>query len=616
MSNANLSQELKSFLANLTSEPGVYKMLSANQEILYVGKAANLKKRVSSYFNKQNKTSKLKSLVSQIVSIEVNITKTETEALLLESSLIKSLQPKYNVLMRDDKTYPFIYIPSNNSYPNILVKRCKGKPKNSSDFFGPYPSVTAVHETVNMIQKIFKVRSCTDSYFNARSRPCLQYQIKRCSAPCTNYISEEDYNSVISDVKKLLRGKSQELLDDLASKLQECVNELNFENAAVIRDRIKSLRLIQEQQGVVKTSGDADVIVILAKTGFACVQLVEVRNGEILSCDSFFPNVPEDSLSFNDEELWQQVFNSFVAFYYLYMPDRIPSQVFTDQEVVDKKSLEDMLYSIKQKKCSIKIAARGKAKDWLLFAMNNLQISVAKYNASTNTMKQRYHDLGNLLGVPNITRMECFDISHTQGDSTVAACVVFGEHGPSPRDYRQFNISGITKGDDYAAMEQAILRRFKQLKNLPDVLIIDGGKGQVEVAKKSLAKLQIFSIYVLGIAKGKTRKACMERILLSDNKTGSTEITLPTDSKALHLLNHIRDESHRFAITAHRKKRAKKSLDSSLDHIEGIGPKRKKALLQRFGGYRELAKASIDELVKVQGISEALAKIIYENLHL
>lgn len=610
MNSDSISLELKNFLTNLTSEPGVYRMLGSMQQVLYVGKAANLKKRVNSYFNKQKIDVKSKALVAQIVSIEVHVTRSEKEALLLESSLIKSLRPKYNILMRDDKSYPFIHI-SNHEFPNISVKRFKNKP-STNDYYGPYPSVSAVHETVGMIQKVFKLRNCTNSYFNSRSRPCLQYQIKRCSAPCTNYISEKEYNLAVCDAKKLLTGSSQQILANLEARMQIAIDKLAFEEAAILRDQIKSLRLIQEQQGVVKLRGDADVIVIEVQIGFACVQCVSIRNGEVLSCESFFPSVSDVSLAFDDEQLWQQVFNSFILFYYVDMPERIPKQILTNHLVEDQIVLQETLATISSHVCKIKKVSRGKDLDWIDFALNNLQLAIAKYNLSATTLQLRYQALAKFLKLKKIVKMECFDVSHTQGDSTVASCVVFDEHGPCKREYRKFNINNIKKGDDYAAMEQAIRRRYINNNNLPDVLIIDGGKGQVAVAKKVLLSLDIDSVTILGVAKGKSRKAGMERLILADE---AQEVALPSDSKVLHLLGHIRDEAHRFAITAHRKKREKMSLKSKLEDIEGIGSKRRQVLLQRFGGIRELSRAPLDELEKVHGISRKLAKLIYEHFH-
>ena len=612
------SSDLTTFLLNLTTLPGVYRMLDAGGTVLYVGKAANLKKRVSSYFNQQITGAKTRSLVSQIASIDVSITRSETEALLLESSLIKSLRPKYNVLMRDDKSYPFIHISHSNAFPRLEMIRSKKKPQKG-EYFGPYPSVTAVRETLSLIQKVFKIRNCSDSFFSARSRPCLQYQIKRCSAPCTAYISAQDYQQSVADASRFLQGKSQQILEDLALRMDTAVACLDFEEAARLRDQIKNLRLVQEQQGVVQLRGDADVIAIEARPGFAAIQCVTIREGAVIASQSFFPSVPKQGL-FDEvkpaDSLWQQVFEAFVAYYYIDTPERIPALILTDKSVDDHVMVQDMLSGLRGKSCQIKTRPRGIKARWLDFALNNLRVAIAERMTSAALMKMRYQALCLLMKIPGpILRMECFDISHTQGQETVASCVVFDASGPSIKDYRRFNISGITPGDDYAAMEQAITRRFKRLaeaKNLPDILIVDGGKGQITVARRVFSTLNIIGVKLLGIAKGPDRKAGWERLILADD---TQEITLPSDSPALHLLQQIRDEAHRFAITTHRKKRQKASLDSSLEDIEGIGAKRRQALLRRFGGLQALAKAPIEEIAKVQGISHALAERIYDYFH-
>lgn len=605
------------FLSKLTSAPGVYRMLDVEGVVLYVGKAGNLKKRVSSYFNKPNISPKTRSLVSQIANIDITITRSETEALLLESSLIKSLRPKYNVLMRDDKSYPYIILSKHPLYPRLTALRSKKKPDNAV-FFGPFPSTTALRETLNVIQKVFKIRNCSDSFFNARSRPCLQYQIKRCSAPCTRLISPKDYQHAVSQAVAFLEGKSQQILDDLATKMDDAVVRLAFEEAAVYRDQIKSLRLIQEQQGVDRMAGDADVIVIEAQPGFACIQYVMVREGQILDSNRFFPSVPKQGLDEESDEygLWQQVFAAFIAYYYLDNPRRIPALIVTNHSVLDKQMLEETLTSHRGKSCVIQTHPRGVKARWIDFAMNNLNLSVAEHQASTETIAKRFAALECFMGIKHPLRsMVCFDISHTQGNSTVASCVVFDRNGPQKRDYRRYNITGITPGDDYAAMEQAISRHFKRLQDankLPDLLIVDGGKGQVTVARRVLSALNISTVVLLGIAKGPDRKAGLERLILADE---GVERVLPSDSPALHLLQHIRDESHRFAITAHRKKRQALSLSSSLETIEGVGAKRRQALLRRFGGIQELAKAPVEEIAKVSGISAALAVRIYHHFH-
>lgn len=617
MTTAKPEFNIPDFLSKLTTKPGVYRMLDASGKVLYVGKASNLKKRVGSYFNKPQSNTKTRSLVSQIVSINITVTRSETEALLLESSLIKSLRPKYNVLMRDDKSYPYLSLSKHARYPRLSAIRCKKKPEMGT-FFGPYPSTTALRETLNVIQKVFKIRNCTDSFFNARLRPCLQYQIKRCSAPCTAYISPEDYQHAVDQAVAFLEGKSQQILEELALQMDEAVARLAFEEAATYRDQIKSLRLIQEQQAVFRTEGDADVIVIEAHPGFACIQYVMVRDGQVLESTRFFPSVPKLHFEASDHQdlLWQQVFTAFLGFHYMDNPRLIPGLILTNHALEDKSMLESMLTTWRGRSCSIQTHPRGVKARWVDFAINNLKLSVSEYQSSANMIASRFDALQQWINLKKpIQSMLCFDISHTQGDSTVASCVAFDAHGPRKRDYRRYNIHGITPGDDYAAMEQAITRHFKRLlesNRLPDLLIVDGGKGQVAVAKRVFSALNITSVVLLGIAKGPDRKAGLERLILADD---GTERILPSDSPALHLLQHIRDESHRFAITAHRKKRQQSSLGSSLESIEGIGPKRRQALLRRFGGIQEIAKAPLEELTKVSGMSVELATRIYQHFH-
>lgn len=599
-------------LPKLPNDPGIYKMLDADGVVLYVGKAANLKKRVRSYFSKQNLGIKTNSLVAQIESVEVSVTRSETEALLLESNLIKSLQPKYNILLRDDKSYPYIHLSNHPKFPRIELFRTKKKPPPGL-YFGPYPSTNAVRETIVTIEKVFKLRNCLDSFFNARSRPCMQYQIKRCTAPCVNYITQENYQQSVRDAIAFLQGKSQIILNQLAERMEQAVASLQFEHAALLRDQIKRLRLVQEQQGIMQLSGDADAIAIEAKPGFGCVLCVTIRDGKILNSQKFFPKMPQQVLQ---EDLWQQTFEAFIGFYYLSTPERIPALILSNHALADKKMFEYALSQGRGKACTIQINPRGTKARWLDFAKNNLRIALTEYAAKHTTMMHRYTVLERILSSNHpIERMECFDISHTQGDATVASCVVFNRQGPANKEYRRFNITGITPGDDYAAMEQALTRRFKRLKelqSLPDVLIIDGGKGQVGVALRVLKNLELSGFKVLGIAKGPERKAGWEKLILSDE---DQEFSLPEDSEALHLLQHIRDEAHRFAITAHRKKRQKAQTASTLETIEGIGAKRRQALYHRFGGLRELANASVEEIAKVKGISENLAQRIYDHFH-
>ncbi|KTD20307.1 excinuclease ABC subunit UvrC [Legionella londiniensis] len=617
MNKPKILLNLNKFLANLPGEPGVYRMLNAEREVLYVGKAANLKQRVSSYFVKSNQSAKTRSLINQVADIEVTVTCSETEALLLESSLIKSLRPKYNVLMRDDKSYPYLHLSSHQAFPRMEIVRVKKKPAKGS-FFGPYPSASAIKETLGVIQKVFKIRNCSDAYFRARTRPCLQYQIKRCSAPCTGYISEEKYRQSVQDASRFLQGKCQLILKELEARMNQAVADLEFEEAARLRDEIKSLRLVQEQQSMIHLRGDADVIVLKIEPGFACVQWVTIREGEVKGSQSFYPSLPTGYEYCNEDQeaMGQQVFSAFLSYFYVDMPERIPPLILTNHKVEDQRALQTMLSELRGKRTVIQQRARGIKARWIDFALNNLHLAVAEYQTSTMMSNQRYEALAKLLALPKkIKRMECFDVSHTQGSCTVASCVVFDESGPLKSAYRRFNIEGITAGDDYAALAQALERRFKRLTiegDLPDVLIIDGGKGQVAIAGRVLSELKINGVKLLGIAKGPKRKAGWEQLILADEQS---EMTLPADSPALHLLQHIRDEAHRFAITLHRKKRQKISLDSTLESIEGIGAKRRQALLARFGGFRELARAPLEEIAKVPGINQNLAKRIYQHFH-
>lgn len=606
---------LRDFLKRLTSEPGVYRMVDTNQQVLYVGKANNLKKRVSSYFNKTHDNARIRSLVRQIHHIDITVTRSETEALLLESNLIKSLRPKYNVLMRDDKSYPYIKVTA-HPFPRMEMFRSKKKP-TSGEFYGPYPSVYALKATLNTIQKLFKIRNCRDSFFNARSRPCLQYQIKRCTAPCTQYVTETDYQQQVKNARRFLQGKSLEILQELEMRMTKAVAQLAFEEAAILRDQIKQLRITQEQQGITQLRGEADAIAIDAKPGFACVQVLNIRNGEVLNSQSFFPSVPILTLDENEpDQLWQQVFNAFIARYYFDEPNRIPGQIIIDHHIEDKKASSRILSELRGKRCVFITHPRMNKRQWLELARHNLQQAVNEHRASKETLRTRFAELETTLQLPNpIQRMECFDISHTSGEATVASCVVFNRQGPSKKDYRQFNIEGITPGDDYAAIQQALKRRLGRLQaenNLPDLLIIDGGKGQISVAQQVINELGVRDIYLLGIAKGPERKAGWERLILGE---ANKEIRLERHSSALHLLQHIRDEAHRFAITQHRKKRQKIRRVSELENIEGIGARRRQALLNRFGGIQELKNASREEIAKVTGISPTLAENIYAYFH-
>ncbi|MDP3559257.1 MAG: excinuclease ABC subunit UvrC [Legionellaceae bacterium] len=601
------------FLAELPNAPGVYQMLNAAGEILYVGKAKALKNRVSSYFQKRLQSPKTQSLMQQVRTIHISVTVSETEALLLENNLIKTLHPKYNILMRDDKSYPYIHIARQHAFPRIEVSRSKQKPKNS-DFFGPYPSVQAMHDTLEWVHTLFKLRQCSDPFFKSRTRPCLQYQIQRCSAPCTAYIDAESYAQSVQQAIDFLRGKNTAVLAACSKEMDSLVANLEFEKAAVLRDRIRALRALQEQQGVVQAQGDADVISLLWEGSQVGVGHVMIRDGNVLMYRSFFPKVPLEILESQDEiERWESVFEAFIRHYYMDSADSIPSLIITDALGGRSGSIwAEMLTALRGKRCAIQTKVQTNKLLWLQFCRNNIQRAMQKQTQDETQMTLRFQALSKWLGRP-IQRMECFDVSHTGGVSTIASCVVFNTQGPMKSAYRSFRIGGITPGDDYAALEQALLRRLKRLvllEDLPELLVIDGGKGQVRVALQVLATLQIEGVSVVGIAKGPERKAGCERLIRED----LVEQSLPPNSAAFHLLQQIRDEAHRFAIGAHRKSRQKQSLHSRLEDIPGVGALRRRALLKHFAGMQGLKKASVDELSKVPGISRSLAERIYESL--
>lgn len=591
-------------------------MLNRDGDVIYVGKAVNLKKRVSSYFSSQAHHPKTQALVAQIAAVDVTLTHSETEALLLESQLIKTLHPKYNILLRDDKSYPYIAVSLAHPYPAIMPYRSKKKP-NQNGYFGPFPSGLAVKEALNIIQKVFKIRNCRDNFFAARTRPCLQYQIKRCSAPCVELISPEAYQASLRDAIAFLKGQSFALIESLEARMHAASARFAYEEAAMLRDQIQSLRMIQESQGILTLCGDMDSIVMALRDDFVCIQYVSVRNGDVTKSETFFPKMPtvwldEDSPT----RVRTQLLEAFIGFYYLDAPQNIPSQILLDELVDDIPELEAMLKNVSGKICRIKVNPRGRYRRFLAFARQNLMQAVESRLMSRQEMQVRWTALSEVLHLENpVTRMECFDISHTSGQATVAACVVFDEHGPCKKAYRQYRIEGITPGDDYAAMKQALTRRFstsEQTMPHPDILLMDGGKGQVGIAQTILSDLGLNAIVLLGIAKGPGRKPGLERLILASR---AEEFSLPPDSKALHLLQHIRDEAHRFAITAHRKKRQRQSIASSLEAIEGIGAKRRQALLTRFGGIQALAKASCEEIAKVSGIHQDLARRIFAHFH-
>ena len=602
----NTDFDAKEFVKHLTGRPGVYQMLDCNNKVIYVGKAKNLKKRVSSYFQRSESAPKVQALVKHINCIEVTVTHTENEALILENNLIKSLLPRYNILLRDDKSYPYIYLSSHQKFPKLTSHR--GARSKKGHYFGPYPSAGAVRESLNLLQKIFQIRQCEDSFFANRSRPCLQYQIKRCSAPCTELISEENYRQNIDHAVLFLEGKNQQVIDALVLKMDMASSFLDFEKAAIYRDQIIALRKIQEKQYVSGDGGDMDVVAVDVSAGIACVQVFYIRGGRSLGGKSFFPrNIKGSDAS--------SVLTAFLPQYYL--GKDVPQEIIVSERLDDAVLLEQVLTESSGHKVVLSHNVRLERARWLAMAVTNARYAVKQRLADKAGMQQRIETLQQVLGMDNVPqRMECFDISHTQGELAVASCVVFDRDGPLKSDYRRFNIEGITPGDDYAAMNQALTRRYMRLKKgegkIPDILFIDGGKGQVSEAEKVLEELQITDIVLVGVAKGPERIAGNESLFLSSR---SKPIILPSDSRASHLIQQIRDEAHRFAITGHRKRRAKARTTSPLEAIRGLGAKRRQILLKQFGGLQEVARAGVEELANVHGISKQLAERIYDQFH-
>jgi len=595
----------KPILKNLPNLPGVYRMLNAENTVIYVGKAKDLKKRVSSYFNKNLASPRTKMMVSQIANIETTVTRSEAEALLLENNLIKGLMPRYNVLFRDDKSYPYIAL-TGDAYPRLAFHR--GSQRKGSQYFGPFPSSPAVRESIQLLQKVFKLRTCENTVFANRSRPCLQYQIARCTAPCVNLISEADYAADVRHAAMFLLGKTSEVIDSLADGMNVAAEAMEYEQAAVLRDRIQALRQVQAKQFVSDFSvSDADVIACAEVQGQHCINLVMIRGGRHLGDKSFFPKNSQDA------ELAETV-EAFITQYYL--SQNTPPLLVCGAEV-NKSEFEEMLSEQAGRKIRVLTNAIGDKKVWLKMAQTNAELALQQRQATSASQQARLLSLREALKLAeNTERIECFDISHTMGEATVGSCVVFDRGDMQNSEYRRYNVTGITPGDDYAAMRDVLTRRYKKVAagegKRPDLIFIDGGKGQLGVAMEVMQEVGLEDILLVGIAKGEERKPGLETMIFSD--TGEM-LNLPSDNPGLHLLQQIRDEAHRFAITGHRAKRAKARITSSLEEIEGVGAKRRKALLTRFGGLDGIKSASIDEIAQVEGISLALAQTIYERLH-
>lgn len=602
--------EAKPFLKNLSSEPGVYRMYDSAGDVIYVGKAKNLHKRVSSYFRSQVDNKKTQALVSHIANIEVTIVNSETEALILEHNLIKEYRPKYNVLLRDDKSYPYILVTA-SKHPRIMIHR--GTKRRKGDYFGPYPDAGAVRESLHLLQKLFPIRQCEDSMYANRTRPCLMYQIGRCFAPCVKgLVSDSEYQAQVELVKLFLQGKDRQIIDSLVEKMEHASQELAFEQAAKYRDQIQALRKVQEQQFVSGTEDDLDVVGTYFDKGLACIHVLFIRKGKVLGSRSYFPKIPANTEA-------DEVVSTFIGQFYLSQDQGriLPSTLILDMDLGrEQEAIQSSLSQVAGKNVSIVRQPRGIRAKYQQLAKTNATTALISRLNHRMTIRQRFHLLRETLGLEDISRMECFDISHTMGERTVASCVVFDQDGPVKAQYRRYNIEGITGGDDYAAMGQVLSRRYsKQIdpEKIPDIIFIDGGKGQLNRANEIVTPLMQDwpkKSLLIGIAKGESRKPGLETLVLTSGET----FNLEEDSPALHLIQHIRDESHDHAISGHRARRAKARKESVLQEIEGIGPKRRQSLLKYMGGLQELKNASIDEIAKVPGISPALAIKIYDAL--
>lgn len=599
-------QKLDHLVKRLPNLPGVYKMLGKNGEILYIGKAKSLINRVKSYFAKTIEHPKTRALVSRIHNIETILTRSDTEALLLEQNLIKKHRPPYNVVLRDDKSYLYVFISADKKYPRLAYGRGKGK-HQAGRFFGPYPSANSAKETLLLLQKVFKVRQCTDTFFRQRQRPCLEYQIKRCKAPCVGLVDSDEYAEDVNNTIRFLKGEGNEIQNQLIEKMEAAAEALNFEQAVLYRDQLAMLREVQSRQAVYKVKGEADIIAITAQAGIICVNVLTVRNGRVLGGNNYFPD-----LNFADD--LTENLSQFILSFYFQVSDDLPSEIILSHALPDQPAVEAALIQHFDNKTQLKTTVREHRAEWLELANLNASNALKTKLGDYLELHARYTALKNILAKVSDTpldRIECFDISHTMGEATIASCVVCDAGGLRKRDYRQYAIHGITGGDDYAAMTQALTRRYKK-HPLPDVLLIDGGKGQLNMAKEVLMELgKLDDTLMIGVAKGEGRKAGLEVLHFINHEP----LDLPTDSKALHLIMHIRDEAHRFAITAHRKKRDKKRSSSVLEVIPGLGEKRRRDLLNHFGGIQKVLGASQQELAEVKGIGEVLAATIYKVLH-
>lgn len=596
--------DAKVFLSHVATLPGVYQMRDAAGVVLYVGKAKNLRKRLASYFRSNGLSVKTRALMEKVVDIETTITHSETEALILENNLIKTHRPKFNILLRDDKSFPFIYL-SAHAFPRLGSARGR---RLKGEYFGPFPNVQAVRYSLDLLQKVFRVRQCEDSFFANRSRPCLQYQIERCYAPCVGYINEKEYAQTVNNTRDFLNGRSEALLGQLSEQMMQAAQQRAYEQAAMLRDQLAQLRKVTEKQHIIAGEANVDVLAVALAYGQACVQVLFYRDGHNITSQAYFPKLP-------DEVSEAEVLSAFIAqFYY----ERQPApQLVVNQTLDDSESLAAYLSERFERKITIQSSPREERRKWLLMAEKNAQSSLNLRLSAKLAMQKRFEALAQAFGWQKVpARIECVDISHTQGESTVASCVVFDHRGAVKSDYRRYNIKGITAGDDYAAIAQVIERRFSKLDQFegvrPDLVLIDGGKGQLKQAMAVFERLGIEDIALMGVAKGQNRTAGLEQFWLPN---AQQPFFLPSDSQAMQLIVQIRDEAHRFAITGHRARRAKKAKGSVLEQIPNVGVKRRQALLKHFGGLAMIEQASVEEIARVSGISDTLAADIYATFH-
>lgn len=600
--------DARRFLGSVTNRPGVYRMLGAKGKVIYVGKARDLKKRIASYFKRAHADAKTAAMMEVVTDVEVTVTNTEIEALILEYNLIKEHKPRFNVVLRDDKSYPYIHVSTNHDFPRLRFHR--GARSGKGRYFGPYPSTSAVRKTLNELQKLFLVRQCQDSFFRNRTRPCLQYQIRRCTAPCVGYIDKSTYKADVDAAILFLEGKNRSVIDNMVKRMEQAADRQDYELAARYRDQIGRFKKVEAEQLVSRTSaGDLDVIASACEEGVHCVTMMFIRGGKVLGSRNFFPQV-------NSNTPTAEVLAAFLPQYYLSkLP---PAEIVIDAEVNDRDLLEAGFGERAGHKVRIKHRVRGDRLRWLQLARTNAEQGIKLHLASNATLQTQFAALAEALQLDAAPeRLECFDVSHTSGEATVAACVVFNQAGPVKSDYRRFNLRPGSAGDDYAAMAAALRRRYERVKKgevpLPDILFVDGGRGQLTAALAVLDEIELDWLQVVAIAKGRSRRPGTEQLFLAGQ---SAPTILPADSPALHLVQKIRDEAHRFAITGHRQQRAKARKTSRLEEISGLGPKRRRELLKQFGGLQGVRSAGVDDLVKVRGISRALAERIYNNLHL